>query len=219
MTLPMENHPQRSPGWFAARAIRATASRFKDVVSTHAAKVRYAQEIKDGMAGILKPEINAPSLDWGVVQEPAAIANYELWLFERGFDLDVVNPHFLVHPEYDFIGASCDLLVGSDGVGEIKCPFDESVHIMTLLAGAMPSSHYPQVQGEMLVACRPWCDFISFDPRQEDPLRRLFVQRVFRDDAYIDWLLASIIAFWNDYVLNEAPALVDFMDVDPDDLF
>jgi hypothetical protein len=48
----------------------------------------------------------------------------------------------------------------------------------------MPPEHKPQVQTNIWVNECDWWDFISFDPRMP-PHLCLFVQRIWRDDAYI----------------------------------
>ena len=62
----------------------------------------------------------------------------------------------------------------------------------------MPDDHIPQVQGNLMVTGRQFLDFISYDPRQAEPYR-LYVQRITRDDEYIEkTLLPGLLAFWGD---------------------
>ena len=60
----------------------------------------------------------------------------------------------------------------------------------------------PQVQGQLWITGREWCDFVSFDPRMPGPLK-LYVQRIERDDAYIAALEAEVRLF-----LGEVDAMV-----------
>ena len=48
----------------------------------------------------------------------------------------------------------------------------------------MPTGHAAQVQGQLWVAQREWCDFISFDPRI-DGEASYFIQRQHRDEKLI----------------------------------
>jgi len=217
MTSPMLDQTQKTEKWFADRRCKVTASKFKDVLGTYNARLRYAERIKEEIAGVIHPQLEGEALDWGNRYEPAALANYELHLLERGIDVDCYQPEFIVHPKYDFIGCSADLLIGVDGAGEAKCPFNPANHLTSLVSG-MQHFHIPQVQGHMFVTGRAWCDFISYDPRQIES-RRLYVQRIYRDDVYISMLESRIVSFWNDFVLGDAPPAVDFDAVDPDDLF
>jgi hypothetical protein len=59
-----------------------------------------------------------------------------------------------------------------------------------------------QVQGQMWLTGREWCDFVSFDPRMPADLQ-LYVQRVQRNPEFIAGLEREIITF-----LSEVDAIV-----------
>ncbi|WP_442256115.1 lambda exonuclease family protein [Stenotrophomonas maltophilia group sp. RY12688] len=191
---------QRSDEWFAARAGRITASRMNDVMVE-----RERGEFKSGpRKGQQKPQpkaltdyahqlaaerltlrprkqVKAAALAWGQTVEPAAVAAYQA---ETGV---IVTPaEFILHPKYDFIGASPDFLVGDDGGGEIKSPESSEVHLETLLTG-LPPEHIEQIQGGLWVTGRQWWDFVSFHPDFPES-HRIYIQRVPRDDEYIERL-------------------------------
>ena len=90
-------------------------------------------------------------------------------------------------------GCSPDGLVDWDGLIEIKCPFNSANHIETLLRG-MPDEHRAQVQGQMWITGRQWCDFVSYDPRMPEPLQ-LHIQRINRDPGFIADLEAKVTSF------------------------
>lgn len=181
---------QRTPEWYAARAGKLTASRFDVIVNgSRAAKAKLMREVVfERAAGMAKHEIGSKSLAWGTELEPFAVPAYELQTGNI-----VTSAPFMLHPVYDFIGASPDGLVGGDGGIELKSPHDEAVHVQTWLEG-MPTEHMAQVQGGMAVTGRRWWDFLSYDPRQAEHLR-LYVQRVPRDDAYIAALIGALRQF------------------------
>lgn len=210
MSEPIE---QRSDEWRAARAGKLTASRFADALAmtggepgdvyksglrkgepkprqSTAARDKYMREIVfERIAAAPSHEVGGRATRWGEEVEPFGREAVEL---ETG--LIIAPGHFVTHPRYPFIGASPDGLIGDDGGYESKCPMDEAVHINTLLNG-MPADHIPQVQGGMLVTGRRWWLFVSYDPRVPEPYR-LFVQRIERDDAYInDVLLPGLLQF------------------------
>ena len=81
----------------------------------------------------------------------------------------------------DYIGVSPDGLVDICGMVEIKCP-KTTTHERYIKSGRLPSQYRPQVQGQMWVCERAYCDFVSYDPRHATPL---FIHRVWRDDKYI----------------------------------
>jgi putative phage-type endonuclease len=181
---------QRTDEWLQARAGRITASRFADVMAVSARTGKPLQAREDYMlslaaertSGAPKQSISSKCLAWGTDIEAYAREAYEV---ETGNIVEQTG--FVLHPKYDFIGASSDGWIGTDGLIEIKCPHDEKVHIRTWLYG-MPEDHIAQVQGNLLVTGREWADFISYDPRAGEQFR-LYVQRILRDEAYIDKVL------------------------------
>lgn len=191
---------QGSPEWLAERAGRITASRFADAIAISKKTGKPTMEREKYMRSIVaellsgrpRHSVSSQSMAWGSEAEAIARAAYEL---DCGI---VVEPcGFIAHYQYDYIGGSPDGLIGTDGIIEIKCPHDEQVHIGTWLNG-MPDDHIPQVQGNMMVTGRQWCDFISFDPRQGEPYQ-LYVQRIARDEDYISQaLLPGLLAFWSE---------------------
>jgi hypothetical protein len=52
------------------------------------------------------------------------------------------------------------------------------------LGGKPPAKYVPQMQCQMAVTGREWCDFVSYDPRLPEDLQ-LFVVRLERDVSYI----------------------------------
>lgn len=200
MTAHLQEPEQGSPEWFSRRSGKITASTFIDAIaiaktgknkgkSTGARERLMLVKVFERTSGIPKGEISSQSLAWGKDLEPFANEAYEL---DTG---NIVRPaSLIVHPDYPYIAGSPDGLVGDDGLTEIKCPKDEAVHMATWLYG-MPEDHIPQTQGNMLCTGRQWLDFISYDPRAGEHLR-LYVQRIERDDDYINnTLLPGLIQF------------------------
>lgn len=182
------DHSQRSQGWRQDRAGRITASRFADVMAIGKrgdylkARGDYMLQLAfERLSGVPRQEVQGAALYWGREVEPFALEAYQLKTGQF-----VESSEFIEHPDFPFIGCSPDGLIGADGGYESKCPYSEAVHLETFLHG-MPAEHVAQVQGCMWVTGRQWWDFVSFDPRQA-PGFRLYVQRIPRDDAYIDRL-------------------------------
>ena len=88
-----------------------------------------------------------------------------------------------------YAGASPDSLVGDDGLLEIKTKLPH-LQIPVLLAGKLPEEHRAQVQGQLWVSEREWCDFLSYWPGL-----RPFLLRVYRDDDYIEQLASAVAEF------------------------
>lgn len=144
--------------------------------------------------------ISGSALDWGTNNEPLAASHYEK-----------VTGNTLQHigfVQYDGeigsinkgqVGGSPDGLVGSEGMVEIKCPFNTENHLLTIEKQEVPTQYMGQVQGGLWLNERKWCDFVSFDPRMQNPLHRIFILRVERDEEYIDKLIERFV-LGNEYV-------------------
>lgn len=189
---------QGTEEWMQARVGRATASNFKHILATTkkgeptAARTTYLwQQVIERLTGQPAPVTRTVAMAWGTEQEPAA---REAYLAAHMVTVDQVG--FLPHPVLA-TGCSPDGLVTEDGrpdgLIEIKCPFNSANHLETWLHG-MPQDHMAQVQGQMWITSRAWCDFISFDSRMPADLQ-LYVQRIPRNPEFIAMLEAAIIRF------------------------
>lgn len=192
---------QRDAAWFQARVGLATASRFKDILARTksgpaAARRNYLVELAtERMTKQVTQSFVSAAMNWGVEQEtPAKV------VYAQQMDVEIDEVGFCRHDTME-AGASPDGLVDWDGLIEVKCPFQSSVHIQTWLEG-MPSEHLAQVQGQLWITSRQWCDFVSFDSRMPEDLQ-LYVQRIERDDAYIASLQQQVADF-----LGEVDGLV-----------
>ena len=192
---------QRTDEWLQARAGKVTASRFKDVISRTAKglptadRTRYLwQIVTERLTDQPVQMPDAAPLRWGRENEDAARTAY---LFTSSAKLTETG--FVAHPTLA-CGASPDGLLSDDsdpdgmfGLIEIKCPWNTQVHLETWLNG-MPEDHQAQIQGQMWLTGREWCDFVSFDPRMPADLQ-LYVQRVKGDPEFQAKLEREIIAF------------------------
>jgi len=188
---------QGSALWFAQRLGLVTSSRVADVVSKtksgpSASRKNYMMQLLcERLTGQREDSYTNGAMQRGIDLEPVARSAYEL---DR--DVMVSQAGFVLHPEHPYTGSSSDGLVGDAGMVEIKCP-NTAQHIACIAAGKYDSKYYPQMQHQMWVAGRDWCDFVSFDDRLPDALQ-LFVCRVARDDKFITGMAADIQAFVNE---------------------
>lgn len=184
---------QRTDDWFAARLGRVTASRVADVVAT--TRSGYAASRENYMAQLIcerltrKPTegFSNSAMEWGTETEPKARAAYSAKTGEL-----VEEVGFIVHPKIYMAGASPDGLVG-EGQLEIKCP-NTATHLEYILTGKPPQKYVIQMQWQMACTGRPWCDFVSYDPRLPEHLQMLVV-RVTRDVKHIETLENEVIKF------------------------
>lgn len=184
---------QRSEAWFAARLGKATASRYKDVLAKigkgeAAARRNYrAQLVVERLTGQQADRFTSPFMEWGTDTEDLARITYSL---RTGNKVDLVG--FLEHDTI-VTGASPDGLVGDDGTIEIKC-MSTANHIEVLRKQMVLPEYIAQIQGQLWVAKRKWCDFTSFEPTLPDNAQ-IFIQRIYRDEVFIANLETEVAQF------------------------
>lgn len=183
---------QRSDDWYAERCGKVTASQVKDLNAKpskgKALNALGLTILAERLTGVQKETPTNFYMQWGIDNEPHAIAAYEN---ETGF---FVNGTGLIdHPFIEMFGASPDGLVGENGQIEVKCP-DTTTHLNTLLTKEVPEEHIPQITSQLACTRREWCDFVSYDPRLEPELQIIII-RVFAKDLNIEGLERDVRAF------------------------
>ena len=189
---------QRTDEWLQARSGKVTASGFKHVLAktrkgdATASRTTYLwQQVIERLTGHPAPVVETFAMRWGTEQEPAALRAYT-----DAHVVQVRSVAFVAHPTLA-VGCSPDGLVceagSDDGLIEIKCPFNSANHLETWLSG-MPEEHMAQIQGQMWLTNRQWCEFVSFDPRLPADLQ-LYVQRIPRNPEFIASLEREIVTF------------------------
>lgn len=170
---------QGSQEWLDIRLGKLTASRIAMLYSGAKTYRRLKRSIViERITGEREPFVTNEAIEWGVSTEPLARAAYEM---ANDVEVDLVG--FVPHEYVDGFGCSPDGYVGADGLIEIKCP-NTNTHLTYIQEDKPPKKYIPQMQAQMAVTGRKWCDFVSYDPRVEDDLQ-LFIKRVERDDQYI----------------------------------
>ena len=175
---------QGSEQWHQLRAGKVTASRVADILAQtrtgpSASRQNYLIELAlQRSTGTIEPSYTNAAMEWGTQTEPQARVAYEV---ETGNFVDQVA--FIDHPTIANFGCSPDGLIGDDGLIEIKCP-NSATHWEYFKAKKPPQKYVTQIQTQLCVTGRKWCDFVSFDPRM--PSRsQLLIVRVDRDEAFI----------------------------------
>jgi hypothetical protein len=144
--------------------------------------------LAERLTGDIVTKYTTGAMQWGTDTEPAAKAAYEL---ETGRLVTEVG--FVDHPTIEFLGASPDGLIGSNGLIEIKCP-TTSTHLETIISGEIPVQHYPQMILQAACTGREWVDFVSFDPRVDERFQ-LFVRRFYPTKEQIAEVEAEAVQF------------------------
>jgi hypothetical protein len=184
---------QGSPEWYQARAGRATASCFAQLMAKGEGKTRakyLRQVLAERLTGKPVETYHNGHMDRGQEQEPFARMAYE---DHTGAIVREVG--FIPHPEL-MAGCSPDGLINSEGGAEIKSVIP-TVHVETMMRGKYPPEHRAQIQGSLWLTKRQWWDFCSYCPDMPERLQ-LYVFRVERDEKYIETLAAEVCHFLQD---------------------
>ncbi len=187
---------QGSDEWRRARLGFVSASSIAAVMAKGAGKTRqsYLEKI---VAERLTQEIGEgysnASMEWGTQTEPQARMAYEV-----SKETFVTKTGFHKHPTINFVGVSPDgLLDEENALVEIKCP-NSTTHLSYIKEGKCPAEYYKQIQCQLWVTGREYCDFISYDPRIKKEALQLFVVRVARDEELIAEMEKEVVKFLDD---------------------
>jgi putative phage-type endonuclease len=190
----IDNIEQGSHDWLMCRLGKVTGTGFSKVISngrggaiSKTSQTYMVELLAEILRGEPSPFFMNDAMRWGSDTEPQARAMYEL---RHGVDVRQVA--FIEHN--DFVGVSPDGLVGDDGMIEIKCPDTKTQIVRYLDSIGLPSDYEAQVQGQLWVSEREWCDFVSFDPRI-DVDASYIETRVYRDEDYIKRLESKVSDF------------------------
>ena len=206
-----------SPDWLEYRCGLVTASRFGDILTPP--KTKEAQ--KAGLMSATAEGYLMEVVTSGFTRKPAVGGKSAAMI--RGNDLEMdaglayaerrkndfvqVNQGSIWTKDGTIIAASLDFEVEDDeegpGLVECKCP-DQKTHLGYWLqfwerqeAGVPhvpPDDYLEQIQGQLWVTERAWCDFVSFDNRFPSYMQ-LLTFRVYRDDEVIARLAAEVPKF------------------------
>lgn len=160
----VDPNEQGSAGWKRARLGILTASEFHRVITPKtmkpAAGARSLVEEKAAEWAIGEPLENYSSglMERGNEMEEEAARMYAL---ETGTDPERVGLCLLDNIP---VGASPDRIVGADGLLEIKCPGPKAMVGYILSPVSLREDYLCQVQGQLLVTGRAWCDLYAYSP-------------------------------------------------------
>jgi putative phage-type endonuclease len=192
--MKVQDFPQGSPEWLAARVGLVTASRVSDIIAktktgVSASRANYLGElVAERLTGVsAASDFMNDDMRRGVELEPDARFEYEAM-----FGKVVQTVGLVLHPTLQ-AGASPDGLVDDDGLIEIKCPRTH-VHIECLESRKPPAKYLPQMAWQCICTGRQWCDFVSYDPKMPERLR-LFAARFIPEAGYMRELEAEVTAF------------------------
>jgi len=195
MNQPYINLEQGSDEWKQARLGHVTASNMAEVMSkgkgTGEAVGRYKYKVRlvaERLTMTAGESYTNAAMQWGIEQEQFACIAYEA---QKETFVDKIG--FVLHPDIKWLGVSPDRIVGQDGLIEVKCP-NTTTHLDYLFDNKVPAEYYKQIQCQLWVTGRQWCDFVSYDPRL--PKRnQLLIVRTERDESLIKEMEAQTLQF------------------------
>ena len=159
---------QNSEDWDLLRCGIPTSSAFSKLLTVAGAPSKSMGEYAAQLAGDLYAEkaLDAWSgNEWterGHDMEDSGRAYYE-----NTFENRVVSQVGFITDRHNRIGCSPDSIVDEDGLLEIKC-LKSTRHIAAIRYyekhGKAPTDYFMQIQGQMLVTGREWCDLLFYHP-------------------------------------------------------
>lgn len=176
---------QRTEEWYEVRRGVFTASEFSKLVTptgkaSTSLKDFVVHKVAEELAEKREEDYSSEWMDRGAEIEDEARRAYEIEVFES-----VDTTGFFLSDGY---GCSPDGLIGKDGLLEIKC-LKQKNHIKNLIQ--MDKKYIPQVQGQLLVSEREWCDLVFYNPDFKEDYR-LAIYRIPRDEEYIEKLKEAL---------------------------
>lgn len=177
---------QRTDEWKAARMGRLTTSMAGAALglAPYRDKDDCLRDLVRSMNGMESEFTGNIATEYGTNMEPQALTAYEL---ETGH---TVTPEGFV-PFEDWTGASPDGYVCDHGLVEIKCPFGIRKDLKPVFKTIADQPHYyAQIQMQIFVTGRHWCDFYQWSPNGSK------LERINYDGGWINENLPRLKAFW-----------------------
>ncbi|KAK3107381.1 hypothetical protein FSP39_013321 [Pinctada imbricata] len=203
-----------NPAWFLHRRGRITASLIPSVIS-----FRYTDNNENYLSKQIlgtSARISSASLQFGKTHEPIARQLYMNEYVRSHKGVNITQGGLFIDHENPFLGASPDGLVSckccGKGLLEIKCSFshqnktpiqiceDSHYHVYADENNEMrlktSSSWYIQIQAQLGVCKRNWCDFLLFTKRGHA------VDRILYDDELFLEITQKSRKFFERYIMN-----------------
>tara|TARA_R110000737_G_scaffold333759_2_gene351632 strand:+ start:947 stop:1549 length:603 start_codon:yes stop_codon:yes gene_type:complete len=168
---------QGSEKWKSLRIGLITSSNILSICGTPIGRKTYCLEKScEKLTGRHDEIFVSKDMQRGIDLEPIA---RDLYSFISNVDVVEIG----IATINDFVGSSPDGLVGDDGILEIKC-LKAKGHLSVVVGGinAINKVYIYQMQHQMLVMDRKWCDFVSYNEDFENPIH---IIRVMRDEKII----------------------------------
>jgi putative phage-type endonuclease len=174
---------QGSDEWHNLRLGKITGSSFDKLLGTKSAKDKYCYDKANEIVTRSLPDaasFNNIHMQRGNNFENVARTRYLLETFSVVKEVGIVILD-------DYLACSPDGLIDDDGLIEIKVPdsnnyFRQVLQISTQGTSAIPNEYYIQMQFNMYVCGRNWCDYVLYNPQHAINNLEIFIYRIPRDD-------------------------------------
>ena len=189
---------QNTLEWHLARLGKVTGSRVKDALmkpTTQGYQNAMASIIAERLTSQPPHNVSNKAMEWGTKHEPEARREHAFICSHQIREVGFVELN-------NDMGCSPDGLYDNDtGLVEYKCPYNDAVHIKTLLKKEVPAEYVPQVQWNLFVTGCTKYEFVSFNPRMPEALRLAVVPGTV-DLEYQAEMLTKVEAFLKDMHTN-----------------
>lgn len=160
----------------------------EDTVRPSDIAIRYADDL--ALERISGEPHGEPVKTW-VLERGHEMEARARWLYEAKTGAFVTEAGLCVEGNFAY---STDGLVNDDGLIEIKALMD-GTKIRELWRTNDVSEFIHQMQGGCWLTGRAWCDFILYVPALKNVGKDLYVQRIHRDDVFIDGMVEKLARF------------------------
>lgn len=193
--------------WHEERRKRLSSTWFYDVSRKHTPKFQYPKLVRQILYSSKK---NLPALEYDRTHEMNAITAYH----DKNEKVNILKSGLFVCTEHPYLCASPDALLDADGLLEAKCPYSalkyhtiletskkHSIGVKVCKKGCLclPKTHryYYQIQGQLHVTGRMFCDLVVWSPTDA------FIQRIPKDTDFWKTIQPRLKEFYYGYLLPE----------------
>ena len=178
--------------WFDYRLGRITASMFGQIAKC--TERVFPMSLVKSIMQYTNINPNIPSLKWGRLNEVSAKQEYVQVMKNTHQNFSLSDNGLFISKDYSYLGASPDGIIDctccGSGIVEVKCPYkykdvnprqinDKKCFLQLGKDGNLSLStthdYYYQVQGQLAICNKPYCDFICWTTKG------IFFERIFKD--------------------------------------
>ena len=166
---------QQGEEWFAIRQLMLTASHAQAIASNGKGLRTYIMGmLQEYYSSSERVDYKNKDLERGNELEESAAFVYSMQTGRK-----TERAGFVVMDGHEeMVGCSPDYFVDGDGLIEIKCP-DDKGYFEVLESEKVDSKYMWQMQMQILITGREWCDYVCYNPNFA---KDLFIKRVEPDE-------------------------------------